>query len=54
MVPQRDPDFYHQFMKSYNVTIFMRGPVTTKPQDIFDVLKNDNVTPVTFRSASDK
>ena len=54
VVPQRDPDFYHQFMKSYNVTIFMRGPVTTKPQDIFDVLKNDNVTPVTFRSASDK
>lgn len=54
VVPQRDPDFYHQFMKSYNVTIFMRGPVTTKPQDIFDVLKNDNVAPVTFRSASDK
>lgn len=51
-LPQADPDFHRQFMKSYNATIFMRGPVKTKPQDIYDVLKNDNVTPVTYRSSS--
>ncbi len=51
-LPQEDPDFYHQFMKSYNATIFMRGPVKTKPQDIYDVLKKDDVTPVTYRSSS--
>ena len=51
-LPQEDPDFHHQFMKSYNATIFMRGPVKTTPQGIYDVLKNDDVTPVTYRSAS--
>ncbi len=51
-LPTADPDFHRQFMKSYNATIFMRGPVKTKPQDIYDVLKNDDVTPVTFRSAA--
>ncbi len=51
-LPQADPDFHRQFMKSYNATIFMRGPVKTKPQDIYDVLKNDNVTPVTYRSSA--
>ncbi len=51
-LPQEDPDFYHQFMKSYNATIFMRGPVKTTPQGIYDVLKNDDVTPVTYHSQS--
>lgn len=48
-LPQADPDYHRQFMKSYNVPEFMRGPVTIKPQDFADVLKNDNVEPVKYR-----
>ena len=51
-LPQADPDYHRQFMKSYNATIFMRGPVKTTPQDIYDVLKNDDIAPVTYRPQS--
>ena len=40
-LPGADPDYHRQFMKSYNVPEFMRGPVTIKPQDFADVLKGD-------------
>lgn len=49
-LPQQDPDYHRQFLKSYNATIFMRGPVKTNPRDIVKVLENDNVTPVTYKS----
>lgn len=48
-LPQQDPDFSRMFMKSYNIPEFMRGPVTVKPQDIADVMRNDNVEPVKYR-----
>lgn len=48
-LPQADPDFHRQFLKSYNVPEFMTGPVTIKPQDFADVLRNDNVKPVRYR-----
>jgi hypothetical protein len=38
-LPQDDPDYHHQFMKSYNIPEFMKGPVTIKPQQFADVLK---------------
>ena len=47
-LPQADPDFHNQFMKSYNIPEFMRGPVTITPQEFADVLKNDNVEPAKF------
>ena len=37
-------------MKSYNIPEFMRGPVTIKPQEFADVLRNDNIEPVKYRS----
>ena len=40
-LPCADPDFHRQFMKSYNIPEFMRGPVTIKPQTFADVLKGD-------------
>ena len=40
-LPCADPDYHRQFMKSYNVPEFMRGPVTIRPQDFADVLKGD-------------
>lgn len=49
-LPQRDPDYHRQLLKSYNVTVFMRGPVTIKPQEFAKALKNDDVKPATYRS----
>ena len=49
-LPQEDPDFHRMFMKSYNIPEFMRGPVTIKPQEFADVLRNDNIEPVKYRS----
>jgi hypothetical protein len=40
-LPCADPDYHRQFMKSYNIPEFMRGPVTIKPQTFADVLKHD-------------
>lgn len=38
-LPTDDPNYHREFMKSYNVPEFMRGPVTVKPQDFADALK---------------
>lgn len=53
-LPQADPDFHRQFLKSYNIPEFMRGAVSIKAQDIADVLRNDNVEPVKFVPAGKK
>ena len=38
-LPQDDPDYHRQLMKSYNIPELMTGPVTVKPQEWADVLK---------------
>jgi Tol biopolymer transport system component len=43
-LPCADPDYHRQFMKSYNIPEFMRGPVTIRPQAFADVLKGDGET----------
>ena len=43
-LPRADPDFHRQFLKSYNIPEFMRGPVTITPQQFADVLKTDGNT----------
>ncbi len=40
-LPCADPDYHRQFMRSYNIPEFMRGPVTIRPQAFADVLKGD-------------
>lgn len=45
-LPTADPDFHRQFMKSYNIPEFMKGPVTITPQTFADVLKTDGEPPV--------
>jgi len=40
-LPCADPDYHRQFMRSYNVPEFMRGPVTIQPQQFADALKGD-------------
>jgi Tol biopolymer transport system component len=46
-LPCADPDYHRQFMRSYNIPEFMRGPVTIRPQDFADVLKG-NGEPVKY------
>ena len=46
-LPCANPDFHRQFMKSYNIPEFMRGPVTLRPQQIAKVLKGE-VPPVKY------
>ena len=41
-LPQADPDYHRQFMKSYNIPEFMKGPVEVKPQDFARLLKNSS------------
>ena len=40
-LPQPDPDYHRQFMRSYNIPEFMHGPVTVAPQTFADVLKGE-------------
>ena len=40
-LPCADPDYHRQFLKCYNVPEFMLGPVTIKPQQFADALKQD-------------
>ena len=40
-LPQADPDYHRQFMRSYNIPEFMRGPVTIAPQTFADILKGE-------------
>ncbi len=46
-LPCADPDKHRQLLKCYNIPEFMRGPVTIKPQQFADVLKQD-ATPVKY------
>ena len=48
-LPSADPDYHRQFMKSYNIPEFMKGPVTIKPQTFADLLKKEG-TPVKYKS----
>ena len=40
-LPCADPDYHRQFMRSYNIPEFMRGPVIIAPQSFADVLKGE-------------
>ena len=47
-LPCADPDYHRQLLKSYNVPEFMRGPVTIKPQQFADALKQEAI-PVKYK-----
>ena len=48
-LPQADPSYHHELMRSYNIPEFMRGPVTISPQQFADVLmSNDKVKPADY------
>lgn len=47
-LPQADPDYHRQFMKSYNIPEFMRGPVEVTPQEFARILKASDGEPVKY------
>ena len=49
-LPQADADYHRQFMKSYNIPEFMRGPVEVTPQEFARVLKDSDGEPVKYVS----
>ncbi len=40
-LPQADPRYHLQFLRSYNIPEFMSGPVTITPQQLAKVIKGD-------------
>lgn len=40
-LPQDDPQYHRQLLRSYNVPEFMRGPVTITPQEFGDVIRKN-------------
>ena len=39
VLPQKDPRFYHQFFKSYNIPEFLIKPVNYSPHDFLNAIK---------------
>ncbi|MBQ9286236.1 MAG: PD40 domain-containing protein [Bacteroidaceae bacterium] len=40
-LPQDNPQYHRQFMRSYNIPEFLFGPVTIRPQEFASVIKKD-------------
>jgi len=40
-LPQDNPQYHRQFMRSYNIPEFLSGPITVRPQDFAAVVKKD-------------
>lgn len=41
LLPQKDPEFYKYFLKSYNVPEFIKGPVTISPDRFCEVMEEE-------------
>ncbi|MCR5821238.1 MAG: hypothetical protein K6F94_09905 [Bacteroidaceae bacterium] len=40
-LPQRNPQYHREFMRSFNIPEFMSGPVTVSPQEFARIIKDD-------------
>ena len=40
-LPQDNPQYHRQFLRSYNIPEFMSGPVTIRPQEFAEAIKKD-------------
>ncbi|MDR1500746.1 MAG: hypothetical protein LBI58_07185 [Tannerellaceae bacterium] len=48
LLPQKDTDFYHRFMKSYNIPEFITGKVTVSGRELALKIKEDDGANLTF------
>ena len=46
IVPQKDPDFYTNFFKAYNLPELMNGPVTVIPYKLAEMVNNPEYKPI--------
>ena len=42
-LPQRNPRYHHELMRSYNIPEFMSGPVTIRPQHFAKEIRKDSI-----------
>lgn len=42
MLPQKDPEFYSDYLITYNVPELIKGPVTVKPQLLATIASDQN------------
>ncbi|MDR1646261.1 MAG: hypothetical protein LBS05_10685 [Tannerellaceae bacterium] len=49
LLPQKDTEFYHRFMKSYNIPEFITGKVTVSSRQLALKAKNDPGIDLTFK-----
>lgn len=42
-LPQRNPNYHHELLRSYNIPEFMTGPVTIKPQQFASEVRKDSI-----------
>ena len=43
-LPQDDPQFHRQFLRSYNIPEFLSGPVTITPQEFARIVRQDPIS----------
>ncbi|MDR1381608.1 MAG: hypothetical protein LBJ47_09035 [Tannerella sp.] len=48
LLPQKEANHYHDFMKSYNIPEFVKGRIRVKSHDIVDAARNDRGVDVKF------
>lgn len=49
LLPQEDPDFYHEFMLSYSIPEFVKGEVKDRMRELAIIAKDDPGIQLTFR-----
>lgn len=42
-LPQRNPHYHHELLRSYNIPEFMTGPVTIRPQQFAAYIRKDSI-----------
>ncbi len=42
-LPSAYPEYHRQLLRSYNIPEFMTGPVTVRPQELAEVIRNDSI-----------
>ena len=42
-LPQRNPRYHHELLRSYNIPEFMKGPVTIRPQEFASAVRKDSI-----------
>ncbi len=52
VMPQKDPDFYEFFMKSYNIPELSKGPVPFTPNDVRRAFRKLTAEPVKLNENS--